>query len=702
MWKLAIVGVVGLLVACGGGAKDTECVASENCNLEPGGRCVANPPTGSMWCQYPDSSCSSGTRWSDFQTGDGLSGQCVASDVDGGMGPDGGPSADASVMDAGPADASTSDATPSDASVDDAMVDAMPDAMPDAGPCTTCPTTPLPISPANGAYTGSVHASGSLKPTFRWRNQTDATAWEIEIDDDCGGPTVSSCTLPSPEVSQSGLTGTTFQPAAFLPAATSAPVGTRYYWRVRACNSSGCSPWAPTRYLDVGRLRDDFNGDGYSDLLVGEILYDDGASADEGAAYIYFGKASWSLGSTVTTADSKIVNPLSQSGGRFGTTRAVGDVNGDGYADFLVMAPRQANPETTEGNAYLYFGRSSFPSTMSGADVSIDNPKDEAGALMGSDAAGGDLDGDGYADIVIVAAFSDGASVGNAGKAYVFRGRPSWPTAIDQADGVVTSPTEQLNATSPRRVAIGDVNGDGLADIVAGAHKYSNPESREGNTFIYFGRSSLPASLSTPEVVLDAPGGTQNGYFGSDVSVCDTNDDGRLDVIVGASGVGASQGAAYLYLGRDMWPADLSVSDATLQNPAAQASQFGKSISCGHVDATPGADILLGAVDHSNPEAREGAVFGYWGQPTWPSTNSTPNTTMDNPTDQAGTAFGQEVSAAKDLNGDGREDVVVGSNAQELVFIFFGRSSWASSTTAADITLANPSGQTAGFGAELD
>lgn len=98
--------MAALLFGCGTSSNAVECEESANCNLEAGGACVEYTPSGHKWCQYPDVTCDSGMRWSDFDTGDDLSGVCV--DASGGA--DAG--VDASPVDAAIADASVLDATP--------------------------------------------------------------------------------------------------------------------------------------------------------------------------------------------------------------------------------------------------------------------------------------------------------------------------------------------------------------------------------------------------------------------------------------------------------------------------------------------------------------------------------------------------------------------------------------------------------------
>src|SRR5690606_24010913 len=129
------------------------------------------------------------------------------------------------------------------------------------------PDAPTLLAPANGAFTGSVWADGALRPRFRWHPVANASSYELQVEDTCPVIELGNCGFPSPEVSEVGLTAGDFQLAVPLPVSTTVPVGRRYYWRVRACNIAGCSDWSATRYLNVGRLGNDFNGDGYADRV---------------------------------------------------------------------------------------------------------------------------------------------------------------------------------------------------------------------------------------------------------------------------------------------------------------------------------------------------------------------------------------------------------------------------------------------------
>src|SRR5262249_27529401 len=137
------------------------------------------------------------------------------------------------------------------------------------------PAAPRLKRPMRGAYTGSLHAPSALatlRPTFSWaavEPTCGATTYEMQADDSCSPGALDTCAFPSPELAAKGISALTYAPPSDLKVATAPPVGAFYAWRVRACDAAArCGAWSEVRYLEVGRVREDINGDGYGDLLA--------------------------------------------------------------------------------------------------------------------------------------------------------------------------------------------------------------------------------------------------------------------------------------------------------------------------------------------------------------------------------------------------------------------------------------------------
>ena len=221
----------------------------------------------------------------------------------------------------------------------------------------------------------------------------------------------------------------------------------------------------------------DVNGDGYSDVIIAAPFYDNG-EANEGQAYVYLGSAGGLGASAAWTAESN------QAGAWFGySVASAGDVNGDGYSDVIIGAYSYSNGETQEGRAYVYLGSASGL----GASAAWTAESNQTNACLGySVASAGDVNGDGYSDVIIGAPTYTNGEL-QEGRAYVYLG---------SASGLGSSPawTAESNQTSANFgysvASAGDVNGDGYSDVIIGAHYYDNGETNEGRAYVYLGSAS--------------------------------------------------------------------------------------------------------------------------------------------------------------------------------------------------------------------
>ncbi len=283
----------------------------------------------------------------------------------------------------------------------------------------------------------------------------------------------------------------------------------------------------------------DVNGDGYGDFIIGAHTW----NGNTGQARLWYGSA---LGPN--NAPNVTLSGFS-AGGYFGAAVAcAGDVNGDGYPDVIVGAPYGVNPSaplTAEGRAYVYTGG---PGGLSTTPI-WSTSGGQANAHLGTSVAGaGDINGDSYGDIVIGTPEADntdrfGNTTVDAGRVLVTFGSATGPY-LNTGLSVFTG--WRMGASV---AGAGDVNGDGYSDIIVGAPSATNTQPNEGAARVYGGGPTGVASTLWLQY-----GGEAFGGYGSSVSSAgDVDGDGLSDVLVGAvfqdQGGPQDQGRAYVYRG---------------------------------------------------------------------------------------------------------------------------------------------------------
>ncbi|HMQ68348.1 MAG TPA: integrin alpha, partial [Ignavibacteria bacterium] len=365
----------------------------------------------------------------------------------------------------------------------------------------------------------------------------------------------------------------------------------------------------------------DVNGDGFSDVIAGAYGYLLGL----GSAYIYLGAPVMSL-----TAFHQVTGEQTNNFFAYSVSSA-GDVNGDGYSDVVIGAYAYSS---NTGRAYVYFGgitmKYNADAIMTGTYAS-----DNFGISVSS---AGDVNGDGYSDIIVGAEGYNSST----GRAYMF----DYYMKNDMVPDNILSAELEYSAFGRSVSSAGDVNGDGYNDVIVGAYPYS---AYTGRVYVYYGGTLMD---NTADVVISGSTDSENGFSVS--SAGDVNGDGYADVIVGRPGYNSGQGRAYIYYGGAVMNNGVDV----ILTGAAAGDRFGESVSgAGDVNGDGYSDVIVGAKNNGTAGVNAGSAYVYFGGL---SMNNTVDLTMTG--EAAGDNFGTSVSSAGDVNGDGYDDVIIGAD----------------------------------------
>lgn len=368
-----------------------------------------------------------------------------------------------------------------------------------------------------------------------------------------------------------------------------------------------------------------------------------------------------------------------------------GDVNGDGIDDFIIGASLADSNDTSFGKSYVVFGNTAgldsdlVLSELDGSNGFVIDSSSSDDTTFGSGrlvSRAGDVNGDGVDDLLV------GRGGLLSGEISVVFGRQSGfepSVSVSELNGsngffITEDGRNRENAISEA----GDINGDGIGDIIIGSA--SNQSNVASKSYVVFGqRSPFATRIDISDLdgsngfVIDGPGGAFNG-FGNAVSAAgDVNSDGIDDVILGGAGKG------YVVYGRaDGFAPTLSVSDLNGSNgftiePSLENSGLGSAVSnAGDVNGDGISDIIISA-----PSANSRAVFGRFtilgiaatgasyvlfgrdggfGASVALSSLDGSNGFALEGVEESNDRLGRQIDTAGDINGDGFDDIVISKN----------------------------------------
>ncbi len=406
----------------------------------------------------------------------------------------------------------------------------------------------------------------------------------------------------------------------------------------------------------------DLDGDGYIDLLIGSRF---NGEDQPGAAYIVRGPVTGRR--SLANADAKVQGKAYAEWLGF-SVAGVRDLNNDGFTDFTIGAMQPESASDHSGGIYFFNGPISHTISLETADAL--RLGERSGDWAGNEVAGvGDTNGDGFDDVLVGAVFGEFDSTDDDdGAAYLVLGPVSGTASIGSAEAMLygEGTTQDVGATV---AGPGDLNGDGLADLLVGArgggraHVLLAPVSGE------IAQSDADATL------IGADAGAIRGWV---AGAGDLDDDGRPDLILGAK-YSTNSGGAYVVLSPVTGTQDLSsTADAALIGESKDDEAGSYVAGAGDFNGDGRPDLLVSATNESYSSNKSGAVYLILGpvQGTMSLSEADVKFTGEEDGDQVGL-----VAGAGDVDADGRDDFLVGSGyvsdpdpSQGAAYLIYGRS----------------------------
>ncbi len=369
----------------------------------------------------------------------------------------------------------------------------------------------------------------------------------------------------------------------------------------------------------------------------------DGKRDDAGPTDDVPGPGACAEGAAVSEGDL-ITASSPQAGAGFGVELApAGDVNRDGYRDLLVGEWRRSvGGAQRSGAVHLYLGAASG---LAGTPVLLASPDPASNDELGAALASGDVNGDGFVDVVLGAA---GATTGGVagGKVHLFLGGPgglaasaSWSASFEPESG----------ASFGISVLVADVDGDGVGDLVVGADRATAAGVLRAGRVVVF-RGSAGGPLSAP-IEVRCPEPEEDAGFGASLALLRGRDGGRWLAVGAPQATDEATRAGRVYVFR---ASALDGAPVALRPRVRELDgSFGFRLATGDVNGDGDDDLLVGA---DRAASGRGAAYLFLGRAVGPAASPGWQVTGDT----AGAALGSAV-AAGDLDGDGVAEILVGA-----------------------------------------
>lgn len=404
-------------------------------------------------------------------------------------------------------------------------------------------------------------------------------------------------------------------------------------------------------------VTDDFNDDGYQDVIVGSI-YDPAGGSNAGAAYMVSDlTAASGLRSISGSYTTQFVGE-NASDNAGASVVSLGDPNQDGVVDLAISAPGNDNLGSNAGAAYVFFGPKNGVVDLSTANLILTG--DAAGDAVSALAGGADLTGDGIEDLVVGAEYYDAPGAVNGGGVWVIQSSTSSGSLTTKS----AARTRGIRAADSFGRALAqpcDMSGDGLNDLIVGAPGWDSSTTNAGGVLIYNG--PLAGAQATNAVDGRLLGESASDASGSAISsIGDSNGDGYADLLVGAifnDRGGTDAGTAYLVLGPLTTALGLGTANAIITGDNA-GDYAGWSLSgLGDIDDDGLTDIAIGGPTDDGSGSDAGAVWLFYGGVSGSVSVTAADATFRGTT--AGDYLGTSITVSDDVDGDTVPELLIGA-----------------------------------------